>query len=391
MNKLSALRVKAITKAGRYPDGSGLMLLVKPTGSKSWVLRKQVNGKRRDFGLGAYPTVSLSEAREAALQTQRTFLGGGDPSRAGRASQALLAAVPTFRTVAIKAHTDRKAGWRNEKHRAQWLATLETYAFPTIGDLSVDKVTAADVRDLLMPIWLVKPETARRVLQRIGTVLDLAHANGHRPSEAPIRSIGKGLPRQPKKDGHFAALPYADTTALMHKLRDSDTSGRLALRFLILTAARSGEVRGATWNEIDLSAATWTIPASRMKAGKQQIVPLSPAAIDVLTAAAKARLGIEGEPVFAGLRGKPLSDMTLGKVLRTAIGGSWTVHGMRTAFRTWAAEQTNHAGDVVEAALAHTNPNKVEAAYRRTDYFEKRKPLMAEWAAFATSVSACER
>lgn len=386
MGKLNALAVKAIKEPGRHMDGDGLMLLVKSSGSKTWVLRQQVSGKRRDIGLGSYPAVSLSDAREAASQTRKVRLAGGDPSRAARASQALLAAVPTFRAVAVKAHTDRKAGWRNEKHRAQWLSSLTTHAFPAIGDMPVDKVTAAAVRDLLIPIWLDRPETARRVMQRIGTVLDLAHTDGYRPSEAPMRAIGRGLPRQPKKDRHHAALPYADVATLMAKLKECDTSGRLALRFLTLTAARSGEVRGATWEEIDLTAATWTVPPARMKAGKQHVVPLPAAALEVLETAAMARKGIKDEPIFAGLRGS-LSDMTLGKVLRTAVGGSWTVHGMRTAFRTWVANETDYPGEWAESALAHVNPNRVEASYKRTDYFEKRKPLMAAWAAYATTVT----
>ena len=384
MGKLTALAVKAIKEPGRHADGDGLMLFVKPSGAKTWILRAQVNGRRRDFGLGAYPAVSLSDAREAAAQARKSFRAGGDPSRAGRASQAALAAVPLFSDLAMTAHADRKTGWRNEKHRAQWLSSLQTHAFPTIGKMPVDKVTPANVRDLLLPIWLTRPETARRVMQRIGTVLDLAHTKGYRGSEAPMRAIGRGLPRQPKRDRHHAALPYSEVASLMHKLAACDTSGRLALRFLTLTAARSGEVRKATWEEIDIAAATWTVPASRMKAGRQHVVPLSQAALDVLAAASSSRKGIKGEPIFPGLRDQPLSDMTLGKVLRTATGGKWTVHGMRTAFRTWVANETDFPGEWAESALAHTNPNKVEASYKRTDYFEKRKPLMAAWAAYAT-------
>lgn len=379
MGKLNTLKINAIKEPGRYPDGDGLMLLVKSSGSRTWVLRTQVNGRRRDFGLGAYPGVSLKEAREGASETRKAFRAGEDPSRAGRASRAVLAAVPTFADLATKAHADRKAGWKNDKHKAQWLSSLRTYAFPAIGDKPVDKVTAADVCDLLKPIWLTRPETARRVMQRIGTVLDLAYTNEHRPSEAPMRAIGKGLPSQPGKDRHLAALPYANVAALMAKLGECDTSGRLALRFLILTAARSGEARGATWEEIDLAAATWTVPASRMKAGRQHVVPLSQAALDVLAAAAKARTGVKGEPIFAGLRGKPLSDMTLGKVLRTAVGGKWTVHGMRSAFRTWVADETGYPREIAESALAHANTNKVEKPYQRSDFFDKRKPLMRDW------------
>lgn len=382
MSKLTALKVKALREAGRYSDGQGLMLLVKPSGSRSWLLRMQVGGARRDIGLGSAAVVSLSEARERASEARKQLRGGIDPVEAKRASRRILAAVPTFREAAKVAHAERKAGWANGKHQDQWLSSLEAYAFPAIGDTPVDKVSGPAVRDLLLAIWLDKPETARRVLQRIGTVLDWAHSNGHRPTEAPMRSIGKGLPRQPKKDRHFAALPYPDVPALMDKLGEADTAGRLGLRFLILTAARSGELRGATWEEIDVGEATWTVPSSRMKAKKEHVVPLSAAAIGVLTIAARMRTGIAREPVFSGQGGKVMSDMTLAKALKTATGGRWTVHGLRSSFRDWAAETTDTQGEIVEAALAHTIANKVEAAYRRTNYLEKRRGLMDAWAGY---------
>lgn len=388
MTKLTAIAVKAIKEPGRYSDGGGLMLFVKPNGAKSWVLRLQANKVRHDFGLGTYPAVSVAEAREAALESRSTFRAGGDPSRAGKALAALKTAVPTFSDLAVTTHADREAGWRNEKHRAQWLSSLRRHAFPAIGAMPVDKITAADVRDLLMPIWHERPETARRVMQRIGTVLDLAHTKGYRPSEAPMRSIGRGLPRQSKRDRHHAALPYADVPALMAKLRESDTSGRWALRFLTLTAARSGEVRGATWDEIDFTAETWSVPADRMKAGKVHVVPLSAPALEILHAAVKGRRGIASEPIFPGPSGNALSDMTLGKVLRTAVGGRWTVHGMRSAFRDWAANETEYPGEIAETALAHVNPNKSEKSYRRTIYFDKRRRMMADWATYATAVLA---
>lgn len=382
MGKLTALAVKAAKEPGRYQDGQGLMLLVKPSGARSWLLRIQAAGKRRDFGLGSANEVGLSEARERASETRRLVRAGVDPVSAKRLSQAITAAIPTFREAAKAAHEDHKGGWRNKKHKDQWLSTLTTYAFPTIGDVRVDQIDGPMISNLLLPIWLTIPETSRRVRQRVAAVLDWAHGKGFRASEAPTRSISKVLPRQPKNDGHFAALPYAEVPTLMAKLAKDESVGRLALRFLILTAARSGEVRGATWEEIDLEQRVWTVPAVRMKAGKAHAVPLSDDALVVLEVATKARTGKSGEPVFPGLRGKPLSDMTILKVLRTANSGKATVHGFRSGFRDWAAECSSVPGEVVEAALAHTNTNRVEAAYRRTNYLEKRRGLMNDWAKF---------
>lgn len=380
MGKLTALAVKAAKAPGRYQDGQGLMLLVKPTGARSWLLRIQTTGRRRDFGLGSANEVSLSEARERASETRKLVRAGVDPVSARRLSQAVTAAIPTFREAAKAAHEDHKGGWRNEKHKAQWLSTLTTYAFPAIGDVRVDQIDGPIISNLLLPIWLTVPETARRVRQRVAAVLDWAHGKGFRATEAPTRSISKVLPRQPKNDGHFAALPYADVPALMIRLTADESVGRLALRFLILTAARSGEVRGATWEEIDVKQRVWTVPAARMKAGKSHTVPLSEDALAVLELATKAQMDQPSAPVFPGLKGKALSDMTILKVLRTAEAGMATVHGFRSSFRDWAAECTAVPGEVVEAALAHTNKNKVEAAYRRTNYLEKRRGLMTDWA-----------
>lgn len=385
MGKLTAMAVRAAKAPGRYQDGAGLMLLVKPSGARSWLVRVQVDGKRRDFGLGSANEIPLAEARERASETRKLFRAGTDPVAAKRLSRAVTAAIPTFRQAAVAVHEDHKDGWRNEKHKAQWLSTLKAYAFPAIGDVAVDAVDAAMIGRLLLPIWLTKPETARRVRQRVMAVLDWAHGKGFRATEAPTRSVGKILPRQPKNDGHFAAMPYSAVPALMRELSASGSVGRLALRFLILTAGRSGEVRGATWDEIDLKQLVWTIPANRMKAGKAHTVPLSPEAVALLEQAAQLRTGEGKETLFPGLRGRPLSDMTLSKVLRTAGGPNATVHGFRSSFRDWAAECTTVRGDIVETALAHTNPNRVEAAYRRTNYLDQRRDLMREWAAFLSA------
>ncbi len=398
MGKLTALGVKAATSAGRYEDGDGLALLVKGTGSRSWVLKLQVGGKRKEFGLGSAKSTTLMVAREKADLMRRQYRAGLDPVAEKRK---VIEAVPSFRDAAKRAHDEQKAGWRNPKHSAQWLSSLEAYAFPTIGDERVDKITGPMIRDTLLPIWLDKPETARRVRQRIGAVLDWAYAKGFRETEAPMRSLSKGLPRQPKKDGHFAALPYDQLPTLMTTLVESESIGRLALQFLILTAARSGEVRGARWAEVDVDAAVWTVPAERMKAGKQHLVPLSAPALTILE---RMREVASDDLIFPGITGRalsgedtgkgrpgaltrtagkrPMSDMTLTKVLRTAGGGDATVHGMRSTFRDWAAEQTAFPGEIVEAALAHSITNKVEAAYRRTNYLEKRRALMDAWASF---------
>ena len=258
----------------------------------------------------------------------------------------------------------------------------DRFAFPAIGDLAVSEVTGPMVRDLLADIWLTKPETARRVRQRVGAVLDWAYSKGWRDAEAPMRSITKGLPRQPRNDKHHAALAYTDVPGFLSRLRGATvTFGRLALDALILTATRSGEVRGAAWDELDLESGLWTIPAARMKAGKAHVVALCPEAIAVFQHAAKLRIG--GEPlIFPGAkRSKPMSDMTLVKIMRDMEVPA-TPHGFRSSFRDWAADQTCFPGEVAEAALAHAVPDKVVAAYRRTDFLEKRRALMAAWGAY---------
>jgi integrase len=276
-------------------------------------------------------------------------------------------------------HAEHKRGWKNGKHQDQWIRTLEVYAFPTFGDRLVSEIDGPTIRDVLAEIWLEKPETARRVRQRIGAVLDWAYSKGYRETEAPMRSLSKGLPRQPKTTAHHAAMPYADVPAFLARLRERESWGRLALEAAVLTAARSGEIRGALWSEVDLDNSLWTVPAERMKAGKVHVVPLSPTALRVFRRAQELRL--EGCPlVFQGLkRDKPMSDMTLLKVLRD-MGESVTAHGFRSSFRDWVSEETQFSGDLAEAALAHAIPNKVEAAYRRGNLLEKRRVLMEAWA-----------
>lgn len=383
-------------KPGRHSDGGGLYLLVKPSGSMSWVLRVQFQGKRSDFGLGSVGfdpadesipihkrrLLTLSEAREKARVGRALAKAGLNPSVEWR--QVAEVEPHTFRAVAEECHLQAKKGWKNGKHRDEWLGSLERYAFPAIGSYTVDEVDAAAIQKVLLPIWLTKGETARRVKQRIGVVLDYAHAKGWRSAEAPMRAVNqlmRGV-KQPK-GGNFAAMPYKDLPAFMAGLREGAASvGRLALQFLILTTARSGEVRGATWRELDLEAAEWSIPANRMKAGKPHIVPLVPAAVAILEEMRGLFAPKAGDLVFPGLKG-PMSDATMAKVLRKHGGEEFTVHGFRSTFTDWAAD-TGFADAWAEAALAHTNPNKTQAAYRRTSYFEQRRDkLMPAWASFA--------
>lgn len=386
MGQLTATEVKALTKPGRYSDGEGLILNIASGGSKSWILRVQTDGKRRDIGLGSTKVLTLSEARTKAREYRRQIAQGIDPV-AERKKEKMV--IPTFREAAKQVHKEHKASWKNGKHQSQWITTLETYAYPFIGDCRVNEIEGPQIRKALLPIWLSKPETARRVRQRIGAVLDWAYVNGFRESEAPLRSLSKGLPRQPKDDGHFAAMSYTDIPAFITKLRERSSVGRLAMEVLILTAVRSGEIRGATWGEIDLDKAIWTIPASRMKMGRPHSVPLAAQVIEALERA-KAFSAPCTDLVFPGMKlKKPMSDMTLLKILRDMDTGV-TVHGFRSAFRDWVADKTNYPGEVAEAALAHVNSNKVEAAYRRTDFLEKRKALMADWAAYCTGTASSD-
>lgn len=384
--QLTALKVKN-AKPGRHVDGKGLCLVVKPSGAKSWVLRVQVDGKRRDIGLGSTDVLTLAEAREKAAMGRKWAKEGLDPAYEWRKARAV---IPTFETAARTYHEANSATWKNAKHAAQWISTLTEYAFPKLGKMRVDAVSSPDIVAVLAPIWLDKPETAGRVRQRIATVLNYAQSQHWRETEAPMRAVAGGLPKRTKKNskarGNFAAMPYDDLPAFMATLAGrAQTTGRAALAFTILCAARSGETRGATWGEFDLEAGLWTIPGERMKAGIEHVVPLSAEALAIV----KAQLvGIERKPgaiVFPGLKGKPISDMTMAKAFKEAGGEGFTVHGTaRSSFRDWAAERTSIPGDVAEAALAHVNPNKVESAYKRTKYLEQRRELMTRWADFLT-------
>jgi integrase len=371
---LSAAFVRTVTAPGKYTDGHGLFLKVDTSGAKRWVQRIMIRGKRTEIGMGSASLVTLAEAREAALENRKLARSGGDPLQSKRTAEALL----TFEEASRKVHKIHEPTWRNKKHAAQFISTLETYTFPRIGKLKVSEVTTADVLAVLQPIWLEKPETARRVRQRIGTVMKWAVANGWR-QDNPADAIAQALPKQDKTQAHRKALPYDKVPEFLDALKASDAGDatKLALELVILTASRSGEVRLAEWSEFDLDQAIWTRPAHRMKSKKEHRVPLSPRALEVLSQARK--LGSGEGLVFPGTKyGKPLSDMTLSKLTK-ALGYDVDVHGFRTSFKTWTQERTNTPRDVSEAALAHTVKDKAEAAYARSDFFDKRRTLMERW------------
>ncbi|HEX8222791.1 MAG TPA: integrase arm-type DNA-binding domain-containing protein [Allosphingosinicella sp.] len=375
---LTALEVKH-AKLGRHADGEGLYLVVRSKGARSWVLRTQVNRKRQDFGLGSAATVSLTKARAKAEELRAKLKSGQEIEPRVRPTKAI---IPTFSEAALACHKAIKGGWRNKHHSDSWLASLDNHIFPRIGGFKVNEVTSANVRDALAPIWLVIPETARRILQRIRTVLEYSHLMGWCPHEASLRSVPKGLPRQPVEENHFVAMPYSDVPDLVRKLEAlPDTAGRDALLFTIYNAVRSGETRLAKWPEFDLDAAIWSIPAARMKMRQPHTVPLSPEAVAILRRRWPLRESDEGL-VFSTKGTKPLSDMTMTKVLRDLGLPKVTVHGFRSSFTDWAAEQTEFPKEVVDKALAHKLVDRVEAAYRRTNFFERRRQLMSTWSGF---------
>lgn len=365
-------------KPGRHADGGGLYLLVKPSGSRSWLLRVQVAGQRRDIGLGSVSDLTLQEAREKAAQLRKVARNGGDPI-AERDKE--RRPVPTFKAAAKACHEEMKRGWE-PKHAAAWLSSLEDHAYAALGNMRVDTIEASNVRDALAPIWIEKPVMARKVRQRIGAVLNFAKSKGWRASEAPVRSVTVGLSRQPK-GGNFAAMPYAELPAFVQAVRAApETIGRLALLFTILTAARSGEVRSARWSHIDLDAALWRRPGELMKSRTPHEVTLNPAAVVLLERAALLRTTQADALIFPGKGGKPLSDMTLTKALRDA-GQNCTVHGFRSSFRDWAAEQMPGIPEAVaEAALAHVVSDAVVRAYKRTNFLDMRRGLLNAWGAF---------
>jgi integrase len=395
IGKLTALAITQAKRRGYYGDGGGLFLQVSAGGAKSWVFRFKESGRLREMGLGPAHTVSLAEARQKALECRKARLDGLDPieARRGKRIQAKLDAAKamTFAACAERYIASHKAGWRNPKHAAQWPATLGTYVYPVFGSLPVQAVDVGLVMKAIEPIWVQKPETAGRVHGRIESVLDWAAARGYRQGENPARWRGhleNLLPKKAKvrRVEHHAALPYVEIGAFMDELQRQEGVAARALEFAILTAARTSEVIGAKWDEIDLRERLWTVPAERMKPGKEHRIPLSDAGLAILEGMRKIR---EGDHVFPGNKaGRPISNMATLMLLRRMGRGDLTAHGFRSSFRDWAAERTTFPAEVAEMALAHTVSDKVEAACRRGDLFQKRRQLSDAWAKFCAAAPA---
>ena len=377
---LSAAFVRTVTKPGRYCDGHGLYLLVTDTGARCWVQRLTIRGRRRELGLGGFPLVTLAEAREQALANRKQARSGGDPLAEKRKDQGM----PTFEEAAGRVIEIHRPSWKNGgKSEAQWESSLREYVFPRLGRRSVSDVTTADVMAVLTPIWHGKPETARRVRQRIGAVMKWAVAQGLRGDNPAGDAIGAALPRHADIKRHQRALPHSEVAGAIGAVWASEASrpAKLAFEFLVLTACRSGEVRLARWDEVDLEAREWTIPGQRMKAKRPHRVPLSGRALEVLSVAQTLAWDDVGL-AFPSIRyGKPLSDATLSKLLRD-LGIPAVPHGFRSSFRDWAAECTAAPRAVMEAALAHVIKDKAEAAYARSDLFGHRRKLMDDWATY---------
>lgn len=390
-NKLTQLQITRLKAPGLYGDGAGLWLNVTEGGSKSWVLRYTLAGKERRAGLGPFPEVSLAEAREAAVNFRRQIRNGQDPveekRKAKAAAQAEQAKSVTFDWCAEKYIAAHKPSWKNPKHGDQWTNTIATYVSPIMGSTAVDRIETAHIMRVLEPIWSTKAETASRVRGRIESILSWAAVRKFRSGENPARWKGhldSLLPARKKiaRVQHHPALPWQDMSAFMAELKQQAGIGALALQFTILTAARSGEVRGMTWDEVNLDDAVWIIPGKRMKAGRDHRVPLSAHAQAILTTMEELKLG-DTNVVFPSVRDrKPLSDMALTAVLKRMGRTDITVHGFRSTFRDWAAEVTHYPREMAEMALAHTVSDQVEAAYRRGDMFEKRRKMMADWDGF---------
>ncbi len=398
IGKLTALAVAQAKRRGYYGDGGGLFLQVSPGGAKSWVFRFKDAGKLHEMGLGPFHTIGLADARQRAQDCRKARLDGRDPiaeRKAARLAAKLDAAkAMTFRACAERYIAAHRAGWRNAKHAAQWTATLDTYVYPSFGGLPVQAVDVGLVLKAVEPIWASKPETASRVRGRIESILDWATARGYRMGENPARWRGhleNLLPRRSKvrRVEHHAALAYPEIAAFMAELRRQEGVAARALEFAILTAARTGEVIGARWDEINIAERLWAVPAERMKGGRERRVPLSDAALAIVENMAAIR---SGDFVFPGGRAnRPLSNMAFLMLLRRMGRGDLTAHGFRSSFRDWAAERTTFPAEVAEMALAHVVSDKVEAACRRGDLFGKRRQLADAWAKFCAALAPAGR
>ena len=373
-NALTPAFVRNVSQAGRYCDGQGLYLDVRPSGSRGWIQRLTIRGRRTELGLGGFPLVSMKEAREKAFANRKLAREGGDPLSEKRRVES----TPTFADATRQVWKQLRPGWRSPQHAQLWLSSLGRYAVPRIGKMPISEVTSADVIEILAPIWHDMPPTARKLRQRIRAVMEWAVAMGLRPDN-PCDRIGPVLGSQGGVVRHMRALPHGQVSAAIETVRRSNARPvvKLAFEFLVLTATRSGEVRGAAWAEIERDAGVWTIPALRTKGNREHRVPLCGRALQILE---EARMLGRGSPlVFPGVRGKPFASTALSELLGE-LKIAAVPHGFRSSFRDWAAEETDHPREVAEAALAHKVRNQIEAAYRRTDLFDRRRRLMDDWA-----------
>jgi integrase len=402
--KLTELKVKSLNRPGRYGDGGGLWLQVRDASkpdrppNKSWLFRYTMGNRQRQLGIGSYPLIGLKDARAASLVAARSVHAGRDPigeKRARKAEAAKVAAeAMTFKGVAELYLAAHESTWRNPKHRWQWRQTLEAHVYPTFGGWPVAEVDTGAVMKVIEPLWHAMPETAGRLRGRIETILDYAKARGWRTGDNPARWRGHVASLLPPRAAvakveHHAALPYPDIGAFIARLALEEGTAATALAFTILTAARTTEAIGAQWSEVNLDAAVWTVPGARMKAGREHRVPLTPAALDALRAMLPSRAPSGAGFIFPGQRkGAGLSNMAMTALMRRMGHGRFTVHGFRSTFRDWAAERTTVAREVAEAALAHALKDKTEAAYQRSDLFEKRRRLMEAWATYCSKPEA---
>lgn len=370
--------MKAIQSPGRYGDGNGLYLHVRPGGSRQWMLRTTVHGKRRDIGLGSVQLIKLEEAREKAFAMRKIARDGGDPLQ----RKQLERFIPTFAKAAERVWELKRPSWKNAKHAQQWINTLRDFAFPVLGNRRIDSIASADILRILTPIWLEKPETAKRLHQRLNVVFDWAKASGYRQGDSPMEGVRDVLPKQNHRPKHHTALPWADLPQFMAELKKRNAVSARALEFIILTASRSSEARKAKWHEFDLENALWTVPAQRMKMGIEHRVPLSKHAIATL----KFCNGFSSDYVFPAHNLKsPMSDMVFSALMKRMGYSDLTTHGFRSTFRDWCSEHHNASRDAAELSLAHRIGNATERAYARSDLLEQRRELMDHWAEFACS------
>ena len=376
LNALTPAFIRNVNQSGRYCDGQGLYLDVRPTGSRGWIQRLTIRGRRTELGLGGFPLVSLKEAREKAFANRKLARDGGDP----RAEKRRAESMPTFADASRTVWKQLRPGWRSPLHARLWLGSLERHVFPHIGKMPIAEVTSADVIGILAPIWHQKAPTARKLRQRIRAVLEWAVAMDLRPDN-PCDRIGPVLGAQGNAVRHMRALPHGEVAAALRTVRASKARPvtKLAFEYLVLTATRSGEVRGAVWREIDRDEGVWTISAGRTKGNREHRVPLSRSALEILKEAKV--LGRGNRLVFPRVGGKPIGNTAMSELLR-GLRIAAVPHGFRSSFRDWAAEETDHPREVAEAALAHKVRNPIEAAYRRTDLFERRRRLMDDWASY---------